>query len=241
MSQPGRCLAMWSGPRNISTAMLRAWENRSDTVVVDEPFYAHFLHNTGIDHPMRDEVIACGETDWRVVIDSLVKKPKHGLFYQKHITTHWLEHYSVDWLDALEHVFLIREPAPVVASYSVKRSELTAADLGYTQQAALFDLISSRSGAQPTVIDSRRFLENPEAQLKQLCSHLQLAFEPAMLSWPTGARSSDGIWGQHWYDSVNRSSGFAPPRRSVSELNDRQQRIADSCQPYYDALRKFAI
>jgi hypothetical protein len=237
----GRCIAMWSGPRNISTAMMRAWENRDDTVVVDEPFYAHFLHVTGLDHPMREQVIASGETDWRAVVESLVKKPTAGIFYQKHIATHWLDHFSVEWLDELDHAFLIREPEPVVASYAVKRDSLTASDLGYAQQAALFDLVSSRSGKRPAVIDSKRFLTDPEAQLRALCRHLNVEFTDRMLSWPAGARDSDGIWGQHWYDAVNRSTGFAPPRASAPVLDAQQQRVADTCRPYYDALSRFAI
>lgn len=232
---------MWSGPRNISTAMMRAWENRDDTVVVDEPFYAHFLHHTGIDHPMRDEIIACGETDWRKVVESLTVKPATGIFYQKHICTHWLDHYSIEWLDELDHVFLIRDPAPVVASYAIKRDALTATDLGYTQQAALFDLIKTRRGRQPLVIDSKRFLEAPDAQLKNLCSFLDIDFDAAMLSWPAGARDSDGVWGQHWYDSVNKSTGFAAARSSVPDFDKQQQRIVETCQPYYDAMRKFAV
>ena len=237
----GRCIAMWSGPRNISTAMMRAWENRSDTAVVDEPFYAHFLHSTGIVHPMREEIIEQGETDWRKVVDSLVEKPSSGLFYQKHITTHWLDHFSSDWLDELSHVFLIREPAPVVASYAIKREELNAADLGYAQQSMLFALVSQRSGERPAVIDSRRFLTDPETQLRSLCAHLGVSFDPAMLSWPAGARDSDGIWGQHWYDAVKRSTGFAAPSTATPELDTAQRRIAAACQPYYEDLRQYAI
>ena len=173
----GRCIAMWSGPRNISTAMMRAWENRSDTVVVDEPFYAHFLDKTGIDHPMRDDIVAEGETDWMKIVSRLVEKPATGLFYQKHITTHWLEHFTTDWLVDLSHVFLIRDPEPVAASYAVKRNNATASDLGYSQQAQLFRAISQMQGKTPPVIDSKRFLQNPEPQLKTLCDILGIPFE----------------------------------------------------------------
>lgn len=237
----GRCIAMWSGPRNISTAMMRAWENRDDTTVVDEPFYAHFLQSTGLDHPMRDQVIDSGETDWQRVVEKLVQAPDTGIFYQKHIATHWLEHFSTDWLDALEHVFLIREPEPVVASYAVKREGLTASDLGYSQQARLFGLLTKRKGSPPAVLDSKSFLANPEAQLRSLCKQLDVDFQPNMLSWPVGARDSDGIWGQHWYDAVNRSTGFAAARLSVPELDEQQSAIADSCRPDYELLRAHAI
>ncbi|MFK7997597.1 MAG: hypothetical protein AB8B87_25955 [Granulosicoccus sp.] len=237
----GRCIAMWSGPRNISTAMMRAWENRPDTTVIDEPFYAHFLSHTGLDHPMRDEVIESGETDWRAVVDNISQAPSHGIVYQKHISTHWLEHFSTDWLDTLDHVFLIRQPEPVVASYAIKRDGLTPSDLGYSQQAALFDLISSRSSVQPMVIDSLRFLENPDSQLRQVCERLGIDFDERMLTWPAGARESDGVWGEHWYDAVNQSTGFAPPRSNIPVLDDAQMRVADICRPYYEAMQRYAI
>ena len=232
---------MWSGPRNISTAMMRAWENRTDTQVIDEPFYSHFLHHTGLDHPMADAVISHGETDWRKIVQRISQVPEHGIVYQKQITTHWLEHYSVDWLDNLSHVFLIRDPAPVVASYASKRPALTASDLGYQQQAALFDLVSTKSADRPIVIDSHLFLQDPQAQLKQLCTMLQIPFQSSMLKWPSGSRQSDGIWGEHWYDAVNQSTGFGQPRTAPPQLTEHQQAIAALCQPYYDALKRFAI
>lgn len=237
----GRSIAMWSGPRNISTAMMRAWENRADTQVIDEPFYAHFLHHTGLDHPMADQVIAQGETSWPAVVEHIRQVPAEGIFYQKHITTHWLEHYSTDWLDNLSHVFLIRDPAPVIASYTNKRASLIAADLGYQQQAALFDLVKTRTGAIPVVVESSRFLTDPETQLQTLCTALDVPFDNAMLNWPAGARATDGVWGEHWYDAVNQSTGFAPPRNSQPQLSDWQEEIADSCRPYYDVLLEHAV
>lgn len=237
----GRCIAMWSGPRNISTAMMRAWENRADTRVVDEPFYAHFLQHTGLDHPMSDEIIAAGNTDWRAVVEQLLTPPDSGIFYQKHITTHWLEHFSTDWLKHIDHVFLIREPAPVVASYARKRESVTPGDLGYSQQAALFDHISSVQGSQPVVIDSRRFLDNPAVQLDKLCKALNIPFDERMLRWRKGGRVSDGIWAAHWYDAVKQSTGFSSTEKTMPELSASQQRIVDVCLPYYQSMRRYAI
>ena len=238
----GRCIAMWSGPRNISTAMMRAWENRADTTVVDEPFYAHFLDATGLDHPMADEVIAAGDTDWRRVAEGLATRPASGLFYQKHITTHWLPHFGIDWLDALDHVFLIREPEPVVASYLAKRGGATASDLGYAQQAALFDAIGERRGVPPPVIDGTRFLADPESQLRTLCERLDVPFDAAMLAWPPGPRASDGVWAAHWYEAVRRSRGFEPPRDPLEvTLDASARRLAETCRPYYEALVRYAL
>jgi hypothetical protein len=237
----GRCIAMWSGPRNISTAMMRAWENRTDTAVIDEPFYAHFLETTGIDHPMSDQIITGGETDWRKVAELLTQTPEQGIFYQKHISTHWMQHFSCEWLDGIEHVFLIREPEPVVASYANKRLNLTVSDLGYSQQAELFDLIFIRTGRHPPVIDSRRFLESPEMQLRKLCERLGIEFQANMLHWPAGSRLTDGIWESHWYDAVRKSTGFGPVNNKPISLDDEQTHIAQMCRPHYDALACFAL
>jgi len=232
---------MWSGPRNISTAMMRSWENRSDTEVVDEPFYAHFLNHTGLEHPMFETIIANGEIDAQKVVKCLSRKPQAGLFYQKHITTHWLEHYPTDWLSNLDHVFLIREPESVAASYAVKRGDLNASDLGYEQQIKLFQIIQQYKGAPPLVIDSKRFLNDPESHLRAICKALNISFEAAMLQWPMGSRLSDGIWGSHWYDAVNQSTGFNRPRKKVLTLNEEQQLIASNCRPYYEELLAFAL
>lgn len=221
--------------------MMRAWENRTDTTVIDEPFYPHFLDHTGLDHPMADQVIANGETDWRAVIRHISQVPDQGVFYQKHITTHWLSHYSTDWLDKLAHIFLIRHPAPVVASYADKRAALTLFDLGYEQQLFLFDLISDKKGKEPLVLDSFRFLQQPEQQLRLVCESLGIPFESRMLHWPPGARDSDGLWGAHWYDAVNQSTGFSQARTGLPELNEQQQSVADACQPSYQRLLKYAV
>ena len=237
----GQCIAMWSGPRNISTAMMRSWENRSDTAVIDEPFYAHFLKETGIDHPMADEVIATGNTGFKAIIEKLRQAPASGIFYQKHITTHWMEYFPVDWLADIKHVFLIREPSRVVASYAVKRQDLTAFDLGYTQQAMLFDLISEQQGLPPIVIDSARFLLDPEAQLRSVCEKLNIAFENSMLDWPAGKRDSDGLWASHWYDAVIQSTGFGPVNDKQLSLSPEQQQIVDSCQTHYQIMSEHTL
>lgn len=239
---PGRCIAMWSGPRNISTAMMRAWENRADTIVIDEPFYAHYLEATGIQHPMASEIIAAGETDWRQVVKRITTSPATGVFYQKHIATHWMPYFDTSWLGKLDHVFLIRDPNAVVASYSNKREELTARDFGYAEQAMLFSLISDKQEKAPPVIDSARFLQDPASQLLSLCNALGLSFDEGMLSWPAGKRSSDGLWEAHWYDAVRKSTGFVSASdKPVPVLTAAQQDIADQCMPHYEALLKCAI
>lgn len=236
-----RIIAMWSGPRNISTAMMRAWENRTDCVVVDEPFYAHYLEHTGINHPMRDRIMEHHDANLDKVIEQVSQTPATGVFYQKHISTHMLEHIPLDWLSKVHNLFLIRDPRYMVASYTAKRNETTAADLGYTQLHSLFETANALPGSTPLVIDSRRFLEKPEAHLQHICTHLNIDFQPAMLDWPAGARSSDGIWHEHWYDSVKTSTCFGAPRTALPELNAEQQALADACMPHFEALNDYAL
>ena len=227
-----QCIAMWSGPRNISTTMMRPWENHSDTDVIDGPFDAHFLKETGIDHPMADEVTATGNTGFAAAIEGLHTVPETGALCQKHITAHWMDDFPTDWLTSQKHVFLIREPARVVASYAIKRQDLTAFDLGYAQQAAPFDVVTNRQGAPPVAINSARFLENPESQLQSVCEYLELDFEDTMLNWPAGRRTSDGVGGAHWYDSVFTSTEFGPVNSKPLYLSGEQQQVVELCQPY---------
>jgi hypothetical protein len=231
-------LAMWSGPRNISTAMMRSWENRSDCAVVDEPLYAHYLHYTGLDHPGREQVIGAGECDWRRVAAQLVGPAPAGraIFYQKHMTHHLLPHVGRDWLAQLTHVFLIRDPRRVVLSYVRSRPSVSADDIGVTQQLEIFNYVRQLTGAVPPVIDSAEFLQAPERYLRALCARLGIEFQPAMLHWPAGSRASDGIWAPHWYDSVYRSTGFEPYTETPLQLPAGLEPIVAEVMPAYEVL-----
>ena len=232
-------VAMWSGPRNISTAMMRAWENRGDCAVSDEPLYAHYLAHTGLDHPARDEVIADGETDWRKVVDALLGPAPGGapVWYQKHMTHHLLPHMGRDWIAGLRNVLLIRDPRQVVASYVKSRAEVTAQDIGLPQQVALYAELSAR-GQPPPVIDAGDFLRAPESHLRALCDWLGIGFTPRMLAWPAGPRDSDGIWAPHWYAQVWQSTGFQPPNDATwLTLDGTAGQVAHQCREDYEALR----
>ena len=232
-------VAMWSGPRNISTAMMRAWENRGDCVVSDEPLYAHYLATTGLDHPGRDEVIAAGDTDWRRVAAALTGPVPGGrpLWYQKHMAHHLLPSIDTGWVHGLTNIFLIRDPALVVDSYLKSRSTVVPADIGLLQQARLFDEVASRLGEVPPVVDAETFLLDPRAQLRALCERIGVVFSDRMLNWPAGTRSSDGVWAPHWYSAVWRSTGFEPARpRREPALSAQAQQVADACRPAYEHL-----
>jgi hypothetical protein len=234
----GLRIAMWSGPRNISTAMMRAWENRGDCAVSDEPLYAAYLAATGLDHPGRDEVIATGETDPQRVIETLLG-PIPGdrpIWYQKHMSHHLLPGMAHDWIHQLTNVFLIREPGEVVASYLKSRATVTPEDLGLPQQGLLFNELVERNGQVPMVIDAADFLREPEAFLQAVCVHLGIDFSERMLHWPAGPRDSDGIWAPHWYDAVWKSTGFEPWRQRNEHLSDEAARVAEACRPAYERL-----
>ena len=238
-------IAMWSGPRNISTAMMRSFENRSDTVVVDEPFYAAFLAETGADHPMRDEVLASQPTRWRDVANALSGPTPTGaaVWYQKHMTHHMLPDFGLDWANGCRNAFLIRAPEAVLASYTLKRENVTLADIGVERQRELFERESDRIGAAPPVIDSADVLADPRATLGKLCAALGIEFSDRMLSWPAGKRDSDGVWAPAWYDTVERSTQFAPPRApaEIKNVGDNLRRIADAARPHYERLAAFRL
>lgn len=236
-------IAMWSGPRNISTAMMRSFENRTDCAVSDEPFYAAYLYETGIDHPMRGAVIASQPTDWRNVVRHVTGPVPDGrpIWYQKHMTHHMLPHYGLDWTDGMANAFLIRDPAFVVASYAAKREEVTAADLGYHRQVDLFNRVCDKLGRVPPIVDSADILKNPEGMLSALCAGLGIPFDPAMLVWPAGPRDSDGVWAAHWYASVNASTGFMPYREKEPDVPDALRPVEEACREPYNTLVKHRL
>jgi hypothetical protein len=236
-------IAMWSGPRNISTALMRAWENRPDTAVTDEPFYGAYLLESGVVHPGRDEIIASMPTDWRVIVDEITGPVPHGraVWYQKHMTHHILPGMGREWLCRMKNCFLIRDPREVVASYERVRPNATAEDLGYPQQVEIFNAVRADLGGAPPVLDSADVLADPERALRALCAALALPFIEGMLHWPQGPRDTDGVWAKHWYANVEASTEFGPARPSRPELSDSQAVLAEDCIPYYDQLRMFQI
>ncbi len=236
MTEPIR-LAVWSGPRNISTALMRSWENRPDTVVVDEPLYAAFLARTGIDHPGRDEVLAVGETDLARAVASLTRRLPDGVtvHYQKQMCHHLPDGPVPDWVTGLTSVLLIREPREVVASYVRSRAEVEPADIGLLRQVELLDTLLA-AGQDPPIIDAGDFLRDPERHLRWWCDWLGIDFTEAMLHWPPGPRPTDGVWAPHWYGAVLASSGFAPWRPRNVELSGHDLAVAETCREAYQRL-----
>lgn len=236
-------VAMWSGPRNISTAMMRAWENRSDTVVHDEPLYAHYLQQTGIEHPSADEIIAAYDTSWRGVITTLLGpiEADKQIYYQKHMTHHMLPHIERAWILSLSNCFLIRDPRRVIVSLAKVLHSPSIEQTGFPQQIELFRFVQAETGSPPPVLDAKDVLQNPRATLSKLCERLGVSFDDAMLSWPAGPRASDGLWAKHWYDRVEQSTEFMPYQASDTPVPVHLQAIADECQAYYEELAAHSL
>lgn len=236
-------IAMWSGPRNISTAMMRAFENRPDTCVIDEPFYSVYLDRTGADHPMRAESLASQSTNWRLVVAELLGPlpEETPVFYQKHMTHHMVEGVGLDWMAHCRNAFLIRSPERVLASYAAKRPQVTLDDIGFVRQAELFDLEAERLGVAPPVIDADDVLRDPRRVLAELCGALGIPFKTAMLKWPPGPRATDGVWAPVWYGQVEQSTGFAPPPTAPPVLDAKLAAIAQAARPHYERLAQYRL
>jgi len=225
-------IAVWSGPRNISTAMMRSWENRPDTIVCDEPLYAHYLKVTGLDHPARDEVIAHHECDWKVVTNELIGSCSQPVFYQKHMSHHLLPNISRDWLSHLTNVFLIRHPREMITSLIKQIPEPCIEETGLPQQLELFEHLQL-AGQTPLILDSKDILLDPHGMLSALCRELGIPFYEEMLSWPAGKRDSDGSWAPHWYSSVESSTGFLPWKPKEEQVSDELESLCLECEEMY--------
>lgn len=235
-------IAMWSGPRNISTAMMRSWENRSDCFVVDEPFYAFYLNASGVQHPGREEVLSSMDSDWDTVVHSLVHRTekKCSIFYQKHMAHHMRWNEGLDWLDALEHVFLIREPAEMIPSLHEKLDVFDLHATGLPFQIQLYKHLTE-NGKDVPVLDARRVLEQPEVQLRELCHRLEVPFEEHMLRWRKGPRDTDGVWAKYWYSSVEQTTGFQQYKPKRRPIPHHLKPVYMQAQALYETLYAHAI
>ncbi len=230
-------IAMWSGPRNLSTALMYAFAARGDCLVRDEPFYAAYLAATGAAHPMRDAVIATGETDPAAVADEIAALPGAGAdhAYLKLMPHHMVPGFPLDWAKPMVHVHLIRHPARVIASYAAKRAEVTLDEIGFPQQMRLFEALPG------PVIDSAQIRADPQAALARLCAEIGLPFTPAMLHWAAGPKPYDGAWAAHWYGAVHRSTGFAAPEGPVPVIAPAHRDLLAEALPFYEYLSARAV
>lgn len=236
-------IAMWSGPRNLSTAMMYSFAARGDCVVVDEPFYGAYLKATGLDHPMAEAVIASQSVDPDEVARQCVADIPGGkaISYQKHMTMHMIPAFPRGFMKGMTNVFLIRHPARVVASYAKKREGPTLADIGFVQQAELFEQTADWMGRPPIVIDSADIREAPQTLLRRLCDALGIGFTPNMLGWAAGPKAYDGVWAPHWYNAVHQSTGFEEAEGALPNLSPDYARLAEAALPFYQRLAEFKL
>ncbi len=242
MSEPVR-IAMWSGPRNISTAMMRSFGSRSECAVSDEPFYGAFLKASGEPHPMAAETIAAMDCDWQSVLEAQSGPIPHGkqVWYQKHMPHHMIGGVTIKDMPHHCHAFLIRPPERVVASYRAKNELRRAEMLGFAQLREYFSVAAEMSGNTPAVVDSDAILADPEATLSALCARLGIDWDAKMLIWQPGPHPEDGVWGAHWYDKVNASTGFGKAPGTLPQLDGEYRKVADKCRADYEYLAQFAI
>ncbi len=243
MSTPVKRIAMWSGPRNLSTAMMRSFGARSDCAVSDEPFYAAYLAANGLEHPMRAEVLASQPNDAAQVAADMLGAVPGGkpVWYQKHMAHHMLDGFPLDWMELVTNVFLLRSPERVLASYAQKREEVSLADIGFADQTTLFERVADRLGHAPAVIEAEDVRRDPRGSLSALCAAIDLPFDEAMLNWAPGQHASDGVWAPHWYGAVFKTTGFAAPDETAPVLPDHLRAIAEQAQPFYERMRAFKL
>lgn len=229
---------MWSGPRTISTALMRAWGSRPDSAVCDEPLYAHYLARTGAAHPGRERILDACDTDWRSVVERLLGPIPGGrpIFYQKHMAHHLLPDVGRAWLGRISHAFLIREPREVLTSLVRLLPGPRLEDTGLPQQRELYEEVARSAARPPPVLDARDVLEHPEAMLRALCGRLEVPFLDAMLSWEPGSRDTDGPWADIWYGAVERSTGFEPYRPKPDAVPERLSGLLAECDAIYQDL-----
>ena len=231
-------IAMWSGPRNISTALMRSFENRSDTVVLDEPFYAYFLKHTNLNHPGKEEIISTQECKWAKIVKKITGPvPQNkSIWYQKHMAQHNLEKYDISWIGKFKNCILIRDPKYVIPSYNKRYSFLHKNLLGYPQQLNIIRILEDTEGLTPPIFDASEILKNPRLALKKICNSIGISFSEKMLKWPKGKRKSDGVWSKYWYKNVESSSGFKPFRKKNITIEKKMSALYKDCLLDYNSM-----
>lgn len=239
-TSPPRCICLWSGPRNVSTALMYSFRQRSDVSVIDEPLYGHYLRESGVAHPGREEVLENMQLDGNKVMKELLAESQHGpnLFLKQ--MAHHLTGIDHDFLAATDNVFLIRDPEQMLPSLINQVPEPSLRDTGLKIQADLFDELVA-IGQTPPVLDAKQLLLDPARVLELLCRQLGLSFEKAMLSWSAGPKPEDGIWAKHWYHNVHHSTGFMPYTEKKDPFPDQLAALLETCKPHYDKLASHAI
>jgi len=230
-------IACWSGPRNISTALMRSWSSRDDTFVSDEPFYAYYLKETGFNHPMKEEIINYYSTNQNDIIENLTSDIPNNkkIWYQKHMAHHLLKMNDLSWIKNFKNCILIRHPKFVINSYIKKNTLKSVSELGYPQQLSIIKFLQ-KENIKFYIIESDLFLENPKKKLYDWCNFFEIDFHQKMLSWPKGPHKNDGIWGEHWYNNINNSKSFSKKIGDSSNSYINYKSIYDDAIYFYKKI-----
>lgn len=233
-------ICMWSGPRNVSTAVMYSFAQRSDTKVLDEPLYSHYLRTTGANHPGKDEIMSSMENDGQKVVENVILGPcEKPILFMKQMAHHLVD-IDRSFITHTRNILLIRDPVQMLPSLEQRLPSLHLKFTGLSVQAELLDEIMEL-GQEAVVLDSKELLLDPEGVLQQLCDKLNISFDPAMLHWPAGTRAEDGVWAKHWYHNVHRSTGFKPFSEKKEPFPEKLLPLLEECMPYYEKLNKAAI
>ena len=233
-------IACWSGPRNISTALMRSWSSRNDTYVSDEPFYAHYLKEKDLKHPMYKDIIDYYPTDYNQIVKNLTSEIPHGkkIWYQKHMAHHLIDSNNINWIKDFDNCILIRHPKDVINSYIKKNALKHINELGYPQQYEIIRYLNN-IGKKFIVIDSNILLKSPKKILSNWCKRIDLKFDKSMLKWTKGNHPQDGIWWKHWYNNVITTTHFQKFPSNVNRLDEKYKSIYDEALDYYNKLYYF--
>lgn len=232
-------VACWSGPRNISTALMRSWSSRHDTFVTDEPFYAYYLKETKLKHPMYEEIINHYSSNYNQIVSDLISKIPEGkkIWYQKHMAHHILDLTNIEWIANCENCILMRHPKEVISSYTKKNELNSVEDLGYSQQYEIMKFLKKLNKPY-IIIDSSELLKNPEKSLSTWCKKMNIKFYKSMLSWEKGNNIYDGIWWKSWYDNVINTTGFQKFEKKDITIENKYDSIYNESMKYYNYLKE---
>jgi hypothetical protein len=235
-------LSVWSGPRNVSTALMYSFRQRQDTKVFDEPLYGHYLKTFDMKHPGYEEVIEAMDCNGKNVIENELLGPLHGrsVLFFKNMAHHLRGLDDLSFLDELTNVLLTRDPKEMLPSLAKKLPEPSLSDTGLVEQVHLLERMENNRN-KPIVLDARELLLNPEGVLRQLCGRLDIPFDKAMLQWPAGPKPEDGIWEKYWYQNVHTSTSFKPYRAKTKPFPERIRPLLEECKPLYDRLYHYAL
>lgn len=220
--------------------MMYSFGQRADTIVFDEPLYAHYLRVTGVEHPGQHEILAVQENDGNKVVQDLLlgSFDKPVAFFKQ--MTHHLVALDESFLQQMKNILFIRDPKQIISSYAQVRPDVNMQDIGIAKQWQLYQQLTGQN-QHCAVLDSNEILKAPEKVLTALCAAIDIPFDKAMLQWPAGPKEADGVWAKYWYANVHKSTGFEKQATSSRALPEYLEPLYQESKTYYDQLFQHSI